>query len=139
MQTEKQERIVRCTICRTETAEGAIPVDATCCPKCGTVSLPQYTDLDVNVTINWHELRILCMWAKNYESQLHKKYPDMERVSVIDIFTNLLSKYRPNGAEPLSLFEEIQEAVDNNPVLTGASVVQGDEVTEITKEKKTIH
>ena len=51
----------RCVICDHE-------VDSTCrlraCPKCGTTSIPCDSSLDVTVKINWHELRILAIWAE---------------------------------------------------------------------------
>lgn len=36
------------------------------CPKCGNTGIPCSPDKDVFVEVNWHELRILTMWAENY-------------------------------------------------------------------------
>lgn len=41
-------------------------VGATCCPKCGSTGLPCAAQQDLVVEINWHELRILGIWASNY-------------------------------------------------------------------------
>lgn len=37
------------------------------CPACGTDSVPCVNKQRVTVSINWHELRILAIWAENYQ------------------------------------------------------------------------
>ena len=39
------------------------------CPKCGTKSIPCDPAQDVMVKINWHELRILSIWAEFWANQ----------------------------------------------------------------------
>lgn len=53
----------RCTDCYTTHAD---ELQLSCCPTCGTTSLPSDTKDDVTLAINWHELRILTIWATNY-------------------------------------------------------------------------
>ena len=36
------------------------------CPKCGSQGVPAPVDWDVMVEVNWHELRILGIWASNF-------------------------------------------------------------------------
>lgn len=38
----------------------------TACPRCGTTGVPCAADRQVEVSINVHELRILCIWAENW-------------------------------------------------------------------------
>ena len=57
--------MLRCTTCREEfTREQASGRSS--CPNCGTASLPMVIADDVEIRINWHELRILGIWASNY-------------------------------------------------------------------------
>jgi len=36
------------------------------CPRCGTKGIPCLSENQVNVSINVHELRVLCIWAENW-------------------------------------------------------------------------
>lgn len=36
------------------------------CPNCGSKGVPCSDDSQVTISINWHELRILHMWAERY-------------------------------------------------------------------------
>lgn len=55
----------RCTRCGGEFTKDQM-VGAKCCPACGTRGVPCDPANDVQVTINWHELRVLCMWAERW-------------------------------------------------------------------------
>jgi predicted nucleic acid-binding Zn-ribbon protein len=75
-----------CTDCgaRVESFEGLKG-----CPSCGTSNIPCLGDEQVNVSVNWHELHVLCVWAENWQRQnqlgrtvyaiakrLHDQHPD---------------------------------------------------------------
>ncbi len=47
----------------------------TCCPNCGSHGTPCSTDNQVTVSINTHELRLLCIWAENWGLSI--KSPDV--------------------------------------------------------------
>jgi hypothetical protein len=53
-----------CTDCghRVVSFDGLTP-----CPKCGTTNIPCHDDNQVTVSINWHELHILVVWAENWQ------------------------------------------------------------------------
>lgn len=108
---QQKPRIIRCTLCRVEIPENEIPQDASCCPQCGSKGLPQFVDHDVDIRINWHDLRVLCIWAKNWEDQMISRgqYDDP---SVIDAISRQISKYRPSDAASLSIFGELQELAE---------------------------
>lgn len=36
------------------------------CPNCGATTVPCSNENQVMVSINWHELHCLCVWAENY-------------------------------------------------------------------------
>ena len=66
------EKTIRCVICGKEFSDDELP-ESTCeCPNCGTKSLPCLIVDDVNIKINWHELRILTIWAENWARQIDR-------------------------------------------------------------------
>lgn len=56
------DKTIRCTDCASEFAEDEL-VGVSGCPTCGATGVPCAISEDVNVAINWHELRILGIWA----------------------------------------------------------------------------
>lgn len=58
-----------CTACR-------FPIksfeDVESCPQCGTTSVPCGWDNQVNVSVNWHELRCLCMFSEFHAKKIGK-------------------------------------------------------------------
>jgi hypothetical protein len=61
--------VTRCMVCRSEFTEAQIK-GATCCPACGSHSVPMTSKEDVTIAINWHELRVLTIWAENYANSI---------------------------------------------------------------------
>ena len=39
------------------------------CPACKSEGIPCSADMDIRVEVNWHELRILVIWAENWAAQ----------------------------------------------------------------------
>jgi DNA-directed RNA polymerase subunit RPC12/RpoP len=64
----KSEPYLRCTNCALELAEDETE-GLERCPRCGSQGVPMLVADDVTVEVNWHELRILCMWAENWAAQ----------------------------------------------------------------------
>lgn len=42
------------------------------CPNCGSVDIPCSYENQVNVSVNWHEFHLLCVWAENYGRSIHQ-------------------------------------------------------------------
>ena len=103
------EKTVRCTICGKEFSDDELP-EGTCeCPNCGTKSLPCSIVDDVNIKINWHELRILTIWAENWARQIDKQEPtDEKRLLCIMTIAQRLQKQFPDKT-PVTLFGEMKE------------------------------
>lgn len=89
------------------------------CVTCGTAGLPCPDKWQVTVSVNWHELRILCMWAEAHQRTL----PDTRVVFAI---ANRLEAQHPELAkyDPLTLARELGQmaeyfgsAVVNDPIL----------------------
>ena len=46
------------------------------CPKCGSPAVPCGVEKDTTVEINWHELRILVIWAENWAAHCKRQAND---------------------------------------------------------------
>lgn len=78
------------------------------CPKCGSESVPCHTAQDLRVEVNWHELRILGIWAENYARQCAGK-PDARNEKMpatVLAICRRLQRQHPD-LTPLTLSEEI--------------------------------
>ena len=97
----------RCTICSHE-VDGT--EDLTCCPKCGTKSLPCDPAQDLTVKINWHELRILCIWAEFWANQSEAtSQPDTSMRQTVYSIVRRLEIQQPDMKQPLTLGAELRE------------------------------
>ena len=103
------EKTVRCTICGKEFSDDELP-EGTCeCPNCGTKSLPCSIADDVSIKINWHELRILTIWAENWARQIDREEKKEEKnLLCIMTIAERLQKQFPDKVK-LTLFGEIRE------------------------------
>lgn len=54
-----------CTLCGKRFIEEEV-AGAMSCPACGSTGIPCAVSDDVMVAVNWHELRILGIWAENW-------------------------------------------------------------------------
>jgi len=55
---------IRCIVCRTEFENEELEGNEGC-PVCGYQGLTMLTNGDLNIDINWFELRLICMWAES--------------------------------------------------------------------------
>lgn len=99
---------IRCTRCRAEFSE-AEAVGRGGCPACGDTGVPMSIAQDVTLRINWHELRILTIWADNYA----REHCQPDGQAALAAIIRALEAQRPDGSfAPLTLLGEIQEVVD---------------------------
>ena len=78
------------------------------CPKCGSQGVPCGVEKDVTVEINWHELRILVIWAENWAQQCKRRASDdsSEKMpKTVTAIARRLQAQRPTFG-PLTLSEE---------------------------------
>lgn len=91
-----------------------------CCPACGTRGIPCSDANQVSISINWHELRILIIWAENYQ----RSHPECGRV-VYAIAKRIADQHPDRAKEcPLTLAGEFGQLAEkygevsvNNPEL----------------------
>lgn len=103
------EKTIRCTICGKEFSDDEIPEGTCGCPNCGTKSLPCSIADDVSIKINWHELRILTIWAENWARQIDREEKKEEKnLLCIMTIAERLQKQFPDKVK-LTLFGEIRE------------------------------
>lgn len=67
----KEEKTIRCTRCRSEFTDAEVEGHSAC-PRCGSRGVPMAISQDVSIRINWHELRILVMWAERWAEHMAK-------------------------------------------------------------------
>jgi hypothetical protein len=90
-----------CTSCgfRVASFEGL-----TGCPSCGSTNPPCADEDQVTISINWHELRILGIWAENYANSIEEKNPGSTKV-IYQITDRIEAQHK--GRTPLTLAHEI--------------------------------
>jgi len=76
------------------------------CPNCDSSSVPcDYKD-QVDVNINWHELRILCIWAEQW-GHMQEKEGSIGASGTIYTIAHKIQCQHPNMKLPLTLSSEI--------------------------------
>jgi hypothetical protein len=95
----------RCTDCYNEFSQSDLPEGTKCCPKCSSASVPCDPKDDVTLKLNWHELRILGIFASNWAGDKCKGTPTVRTVNAI---LSRLEKQYPEMPK-LTLFGEIRE------------------------------
>ena len=100
---------IRCIICSEEYTSSEIADLTTKCPNCGTECIPCEIKDDVEVKINWHELRILGIWAENWARQLDENAEEGDERNFLTIMTiaERLQNQHPDKA-PLTLYSEMK-------------------------------
>jgi predicted RNA-binding Zn-ribbon protein involved in translation (DUF1610 family) len=103
---EVEKKTTRCVECEAEFADSELK-GANVCPRCGTDSLPCNIARDTTVRLNWHELRILTIWANNWACE---KCPESSRRALAAIIRRLEAQ-RPSeaGWAALTLAGEIRD------------------------------
>lgn len=100
-------KTTRCTSCEAEftdaETEGALG-----CPSCGTQSVPCSIARDVTLNINWHELRILTIWADNWAGA----HCDVSGKKSLATIIKRLEAQRPEGYPALTFLGECRELQD---------------------------
>lgn len=75
------------------------------CPNCGSTGVPCATENQVNVSVNIHELRLLCMWAENWGNQI-------QRADVVYAIANRLRRQLGDKDVSLTMADEFQSLRD---------------------------
>jgi hypothetical protein len=104
---DEEKKVARCLICRSEFSIDQLR-DIKCCPNCGDTGQPLAIEDDVAITINWHELRILCSWAAKWCEHMaasDQSWTSDKRQAIYSIVGALQEQYP--GFQPLGLVGEL--------------------------------
>ena len=101
-------KTTRCTVCASEYTDAEIAT-ATACPNCGSKGLPCDIAQDIEIKTNWHELRILGIWASNWAHEKLGGEKDRDSVKALNAIIKRLEAQRKEGWPALTLFGEVQE------------------------------
>lgn len=97
-----------CTVCGARFSSDEIE-GAESCPKCKTISIPCDPDQDFWVEINWHELRVLGIFASNWADQCDKNSEgNTESLKCVRGILSRLERQFPNEP-PLTLGGELRK------------------------------
>ncbi len=103
-----QEQIAAwCTTCGYKVTQAKLDQGLSCCPSCGSTGIPCSSKFDTTVNINWHELRILTIWAENWARQVSEEQ-DYSNIKVVHAIARRLQEQKPAFA-PLTLAGEVRE------------------------------
>lgn len=94
---------------------------ATACPKCGHKGVPCDVNQDVRVIVNWHELRILGIWAENWAQRNCADDPQM--LEVVHAIVRRLQQQQPS-LTPLTLSGELTQIKDHGYDVEGYNVAK---------------
>ncbi len=94
---------IRCIVCRTEFDNDEL-IENKGCPVCGYQGLTMLTNGDINVNINWFELRLICMWAESLVLQVG----DTHSLNAFYAVANELKKQIPDAGK-ITMFNRAPE------------------------------
>lgn len=99
-------RKVRCPICMSCFDDNDV-MDEKVCPSCKTSVAPQYLDLEVQVSMNWDEIRMLANWAFNYAMETFPE--DHLAMQELEVAFRKLRAIKPEQGDPLTLLDLIKD------------------------------
>jgi hypothetical protein len=83
------------------------------CPACGSTSMPCHNDEQVDVSVNWHELRVLVIWAENWQRQhqigrtvygiakrLHAQHPERGTLTLAEELGEIAKAHEVQVSDP---------------------------------------
>lgn len=128
-----EPKTVRCVRCESEFTDEEL-AGVTDCPTCGTTSIPCAIAEDVAIRINWHELRILTIFADNWAGVCEDRDPGKDtRVTVRAIVRRLEAQYRDRT--PLSILGELKRAQEHG-IVGDAELISASGEREILPARK---
>lgn len=123
---------IRCVTCYKEFVLAELPTGTARCPECGDTGVPMAIEQDHTLNINWHELRMITIWASNYAATTLKK--DIGARRALDAILSRLQNQRKAGWPALTLVGEFTELAENMAGKVGdIEIDQGDEKVIIKK------
>lgn len=100
------------------------------CPACGSQSVPCANANQVDVSINWHELRVLVIWAENHQR-------DKQLGRTVYAIADRIAAQHPERAKAcaLSLAGELGQLAQQFPDISVNSAALRRDIAEQTGEE----
>jgi len=70
--------------------------EATCCPRCRSNGVPCSAAQDLRVEVNWHELRILAIWAENWARRIEHEPANIRAPGTVQAIARRLEGQHPS-------------------------------------------
>ncbi len=99
--------IAICVDCRSEFTQEQIE-GASKCPSCKSSCMPMSPDGDVEIKINWFELRVLFMWAERHASTLDHGEEEPSFLSTLYTIAKCIQEQHPTKG-PVTLSGEVAD------------------------------
>lgn len=99
--------VLWCTHCGVRFTEAQVE-GVNGCPECGATSIPCNPEADYIIEINWHELRILTIWASNWAANFKDDEKGREARESLRGIISRLERQVPKEA-PLTLGGEVRQ------------------------------
>ena len=131
----EEKKTIRCTLCGEEFTDSEV-INAYACLNCGATGIPCHIEDDVTIKINWHELRILGIWADNWIQRCTGDVADESKKVVAAILARI-QKQHPKK-DPLTLAGEIKQLQQTYPGVTLVRDCGDDNEVEIIVPPKKI-
>ena len=109
--SEPDKIVARCVIRLSGFTEAQIE-GKSACPNCGDKGVPMSPDQDVTLSINWHELRVLSLWAERWALKHSENNPEM--LKTVYAIASRLQEQCPS-LTPLTLTGELKELKKQYP------------------------
>lgn len=108
----ERKKGLRCVLCRFEASKEEVlkyPPGIIGCPNCGTKLNPMKIEHDIEVSLNWQDIRLLAIYAKRWTTVFDKNnLSEKQSIQALDDLIARLAKYQPEGAQPLTVPKEIE-------------------------------
>jgi hypothetical protein len=121
----ERHEVAWCTLCGARFTAAEIDGHSAC-PKCGTKGVPCDPNKDMAVVVNWHELRILGIWAENWAQHCERASPGdpgNATVTTVHAITRRLQRQHPDET-PLTLSGEIMQIKDHGIGIEGYNIAK---------------
>ena len=96
------EMHARCLRCRGEFTEEQI-AGANACPGCGSKGVPADPARDVTIETNWHELRVLLIWAEQWAARCEESDPEGDASGLVYAIARAFEAQHPTLADKRAL------------------------------------
>lgn len=106
--TAQPEIDIRCALCEKEYySNDPLLKNIETCPNCNTKWPPCRIDEDVNLKINWFDLRLLANFAVRWSDSLTEDEGNAR--AVLQAVLKRISQHRPKDAPALTIYQEVKE------------------------------